>query len=137
MFEIRFPNTRESNKITQKKERSYSTTTISMLLLTHIYIILTLLALLGLHFPLINNKIESNLLTYRQKMTQSDCVRKQIRIALKITNQPGYFLSKASDQSRTVSTSRNPAYHLLFLRKRACFQYECPTHRDDKYRVHR
>lgn len=49
-----------------------------MLLLTHIYIILTLLALLGLHFPLINNKIESNLLTYRQKMTQSDRVRKQI-----------------------------------------------------------
>lgn len=72
MFEIRFPNTRESNKITQKKERSYSTTTITMLLLTHIYIILTLLALLGLHFPLINNRLESNLLTYRQK---SDSVR--------------------------------------------------------------
>ena len=108
-----------------------------MLLLTHIYIILTLLALLGLHFPLINNKIESNLLTYRQKMTQSDRVRKQIRITLKITNQPGYFPLKASDQSRTASTFRTPTCHLLFPRKRACFRYECPTHRDGKYRVHR
>ena len=43
-----------------------------VLLLTCVNIILTLLALLGLHFPLINNKIESNLLTYRQK---SDSVR--------------------------------------------------------------
>ena len=67
MFEIRFPNTRESNKITQKKERSHSATIMPILLLAHVNIILTLLIPLGLHFPLINNKIESNLLTYRQK----------------------------------------------------------------------
>lgn len=137
MFEIRFPNTRESNKITQKKERSYSTTTIPMLLLTHIYIILTLLALLGLHFPLINNKLESNLLTYRQKNDSIRLSQKTNSNYFKITNQPRFLLLKASDQSRTALTLQNPAYRLLFLRKRACFRYECPTHRDDKYRVHR